>query len=151
MGKKNVATVYDPTKVVQTVAGYTIHGHKDDLVAISRNEKTVEMTVGVDGEIEISRTANFSGKAEISLQQGSVANDYLSTYMNAIEAGTPVVVPYTMQDLSGTTIVDCALAILEGMPNIEQKAKPGERKWTLLLGNFDWFIGAGKAAEKYKP
>ena len=151
MAKKNVQILYDPTKVVQTIAGYTIHGHKDDLVTITRNEKTVEMTAGVDGEVEISVTHNYTGKAEISLQQGSAANDWLSAYALACESTEPLVVPYTMQDKLGTTIVDCGMAVIEGMPSLDMKAKPGERKWTLLLGNFDWFIGAGKAAEKYKP
>ena len=153
MAKPSSPRYYDGFKVRQTLGGiFTFHGHKDDIVTITRNVKTIEMEAGVDGEEEISMTHNFTGKAEIHIQQTSAAHTFLSTYMNAIETGVPVVLPYTMQDLStGATIVVAVNSILEGMPDIVRKAKPEIVKWTLLLGNFDWFISAGLKAEKYQP
>ncbi len=69
---------YDPIKVNLNVDGRTITGYADSsMITIAQGEDLVTPTVGAQGDVVYSESANESGTMTISLQTTSASLPYL--------------------------------------------------------------------------
>lgn len=69
---------YDPIKVNLNVDGRTITGYADSsMITITQGEDLVAPTVGAQGDVVYSESANESGTMTISLQSTSASLPYL--------------------------------------------------------------------------
>ena len=91
---------YDPKKVIITFGGVPITGFADGtFVQIDPNAEMWTKKVGADGEVTRSQSNDNTHTVQITLQQSSASNDYLSTCMNADKLTGMGMLPLSITDL----------------------------------------------------
>lgn len=114
---------------------------EDSFVEIDRDENTFTKSVGSDGEVSRSRTANKSATATITLQQTSEDNAYLQGLHNTDENTGGGIQPFKVIDKSGTTVAIATEAWVEKPAPIGFARDSGTRAWVIALAKVDYSGG----------
>lgn len=126
---------YDPKKVIITFGGVPITGFADGtFVQIDPNAEMWIKKVGADGEVIRSQSNDNTHTVQITLQQSSASNDYLSTCMNADKLTGMGMLPLSITDLNGTTLHFWPQAWIQTDPSYGFAKEVTDRQWTLHTG-----------------
>lgn len=130
-----IVTTYDPKKVIITLGGVPITGFADGtFVQIDPNSEFFTKKVGADGEVVRSMSNDNTHTVQITLQQSSVSNDYLSSVHTADKLLGKGMLPLSITDLNGTTLHFWAQAWVQTDPSIGYAKETTDRQWTLHTG-----------------
>ena len=133
---------YDGKKVKIIVGGFPISGVADNtFVKIERDEDTFMKKIGAYGEASRSKNNNRSGTATITLLQTSPSNDILSALALTDELTNTGIVPFLVQDLSGTSTFVSATAWIKRPASSEFGKEISNREWNFELIDMDVFVG----------
>lgn len=133
---------YDASEVSIIVGTRPLSGLAEGtFVNAVRDEQNFTKQVGADGEVTRSKTNNKSGTIEITLQQGSESNDYLSTLALADENTGNGTFPVTVIDRSGTTVIFGREAWIQKPADMGLGRDAGERTWVIDVAEMDMFVG----------
>lgn len=131
----NRVNTYDPKKVIVTFGGVPLSGFTDGtFVQIDPNTEGWTKSVGADGEVVRSFSNDNTHTVQITLQQTSASNDYLSTIHNTDKMTGNGVLPLTITDLNGTTLHFWAEAWISTDPSWGFGNDVTERQWTFHTG-----------------
>lgn len=133
---------FDPAEVVLLVGGAPMSGFADGtFISVQRDEQMFNKVSGADGEVTRVKTNNRSGQLTITLAQSSVCNDILSGIAQADELSNSGVVPVSMIDKTGTTVLFCSAAWVQQLPETPFSKEVENREWVIELGPFTMHIG----------
>jgi hypothetical protein len=133
MSAGDIQRTYDPQTVVITVGNVIVSGFTDgDFVTVSYDEERYNVKAGADGEVARAKNANRMGTFEITLSATSAANAELSSIFNLeMLGGADVVVPVSVQDLSGTSQAFASKCWLKQAPEFTRGKEVADSVWTI--------------------
>lgn len=136
---------YNIADAVLTWGAITPEGYGDDMVTVEFSEVGTIMTPGSRGQVVFTKSAVRSGRASITLLQGSPTNALLS--LAAPQTGERrrklVIAPFLLTDLNGTTLALGPEATLEGIPPITYKKNAEVRTWVFLIAEWTKIVNGG--------
>ena len=139
----NFQGTYDPSKVIITIDGVSLHGFTDgDFFVAKYDDDRYTKVRGVDGEVGRVRTLSTSGSLEFTLAATSAANDELNDFNP--DYGYLGVAPISVTDLSGRTVISAEKSWLKVAPEIGMGKDIGERKWVFDCAQMEIFVGGSK-------
>lgn len=130
-----INNVFNPAGIVVTVGHVTVSNlTADDGVKIEMQGDGMQFTVGLDGALVPSLTANRSAKITLSVMQGSTTNDQLQALTGY---GTPKLnttpLPITVIDKSrGSRLVLAPTCYLSKGPGLQLTEKPNALEWEFI-------------------
>lgn len=116
----------------------------DDAITIRRRTDSASDTVGPDGNMMISVSADKSGEVILKLQIGSRFNKYLSGLVAAMETfpGRGFVPVYVMaQDTYRNDLATGANGYIKKPAEQTRGAKATEQEWTIVVERLDQVFG----------
>lgn len=132
---QGIVTTYDSKKVIVTFGGVPITGFADGtFIQIDANGDFFTKKIGADGEVVRSMSNDNTHTVQITLQQSSVSNDYLSTCHNADKLTGRGMLPLAIADLNGTTLHFWSQAWISSDPSWGYAKESTDRQWTLQTG-----------------
>lgn len=133
---------YDVKKLSIIVGTRPMTGLADGtVVTVRRNEDAFTTQIGADGEGVRSKTNNRSGQIELSLQQGSDDNAFLSEIAIADELANGGVVPILVKDNLGNSLYAAESAWIKKVPDSEFARETGTRTWVFETAQLNVFVG----------
>lgn len=124
----NFQGTYDPSKVIITIDGVSLHGFADgDFLTAKLDEDRYAKLKGIDGEISRVLNNSTSGTLEFTLSSASAVNYELNGFNP--EFGYLKTYPITIADLSGKTVCGAENAWLKKTPDLTFGKEIGEYKW----------------------
>lgn len=128
---KNVNTSIGPIDVMRGTAG------DGDVVMVSYINDLVTPVVGGDSSTVFCENPDGDlAEITIRLLQTSKVNDLLQAAVNAAKlAGLLFVVPITVRDKSGTTLIFSGSATLKKVPDWKASKEVQVREWIFLAAN----------------
>lgn len=136
----NFQGTYDPSKVIVTIGGVSLHGFTDgDFFTAEYDEDRYTKIKGVDGEVGRIRTVSTSGKIEFVLSSASQANYELNRFNP--DYGYIGVAPISINDLSGNTVIVAESSWLKTSPPITKGKEVGEYKWVFDCAQMQIVVG----------
>lgn len=111
------------------------------MVSVEYDEDAFTKKIGTDGEGTRVKSNNKGGKITIFLDQASESNDFLSGLAALDEASSAGVVPVTIRDANGTTLVFAETAWIMKKPVMEFGNESTDREWVLDSDSLNVFIG----------
>ena len=123
---------YDPTKVIVTFGGFIISGFGEgSMIKADRKEDAYKVTVGAQGDVVRSKSANHTGDVTIALLETSASNGIFSTFMLADENTDTGIVPLLIKDLNGTALVSASEAWISKAPSLDFDKGQKDRAWKI--------------------
>lgn len=135
---------FDPEQVIFTVGPVIVTGWSDgDFLTATREEDLFFKRVGADGGVSRARNANNSGTIECRVLATSGANDLISALFatDNLANNGKIVVPMSIADLSGRTVVAASQGWLRTIPPAVFSKEPAECVWTFDCADIQMFIG----------
>ncbi len=133
---------YDPAKTLLSFLGDILDGFFDGtFIEYERDEDAFGLKVGADGDKARAKNNNKAGKLKVTFMQTSPANDILSGYAIQDEIDGTGIGPILMQDVDGTTTVDCPDAFIAKMAPIKRGSEILATEWTFILPAGRQFTG----------
>ncbi len=126
---KKVTATFGPVILTEFAAGSSIK--------VARNEQAWTTQVGASGEATRSKSNNNTGTVTITLQQTSPSNKKLGTYARLDELSNSGKQPLMIVDQNGETVVACASAWIQKIPDIEYGPESSTREWVFETDNLD--------------
>lgn len=138
----NQTKTYDPSQIILQIGPHIATGYADGtFVKAGRDVETFTKSVGADGEPVRVRSRNKGGSFEFTLQQSSPSNDYLSELAIQDEISGNGIVPVTVKDMNGTTLVFAGEAWVQKPADAEFGKDLANRTWKLDTGRLSIFNG----------
>ena len=137
---------YDAKRIAIIIGSHIVSGYAEDtFISMEPSGEGTVSKAGADGEIARSMSNNTLHRVTITLQATSPSNDYLSDLLARDRAsGGAGVVPFSLTDLRGTTLVAASQAWVVNSPTVEYGAEVGEREWELDAVITDFFVGGAE-------
>lgn len=145
---KHTLRAFDPYEVKVTVLGQPIVGFSDDKVMVERANNAWELVVGADGEATRVKSNDLSGTITITLQQTSPSNNLCSAIFQVDDKLSTGVVPISIQDNSGKTLVVAAKCYVEKMPDATFGKTHNDRVWVFRSNYIEYFLGGNDEADR---
>lgn len=140
----NFQGTYDPSKVIITIDGVSLHGFTDgDFFTAQYDEDRYAKVKGVDGEVGRIATLSTSGKIEFTLMASSSANDELNSFNP--DYGYIGVAPISISDLSGRTVISAQKSWLKTAPPVTKGKEIGEYKWVFDCAEMEIVYGGANS------
>jgi hypothetical protein len=136
---------YDPASVTVALGGVPVVGFADDsFLSIEQSEATYEVVAGVDGYfIRIKKPGSKIWTCTLTLMQSSPHNVVLSA-LHVLDQNAPNgagIVPFTMADVSGTTLFSTAEAWISTPPPQTFGSGHNAKAWLVTAIDPDYIIG----------
>lgn len=129
---------YDASEVSVIVGTRALSGLAEGtFVNVARDEDSFTKQVGADGEVTRSKTNNRSGSIEITLQQGSSDNLYLSGLHTADENTGNGIFPVIVKDNSGESLAFGREAWVRKPADQAFGRDAAERTWVIDVAELD--------------
>lgn len=133
---------YDPKQVQIIVGGVPITGFADGtFVRVGHRNVAWELSVGADGEGVRTKSNDESGFIEITLQQSSKSNQYLSDLYNADRLSNAGLVSGLVKDGSGSSLHAAEQMFIENDAEAEYSKTASPRVWMFLTDKLINFHG----------
>lgn len=133
---------YDPKKVIVTVGGVPISGFADGtFVGVERDNDAWAKVSGADGVVSRAKSNDLTGTITLTLQQTSPSNDVLSGFAIADELTNAGVVPVSVTDLGGRTLIVSAFSWIMKRANAEFSKEISNREWAIACAELKMFLG----------
>ena len=128
-----------------TVAGKRLQGFgESDMINVERDSAKFIKVTGADGRVSRSHNCDNARQIQVTLQQTSEANDFLSQLLATDEATLAGQFAVTITDLNGTTNIIGADCWLMGPPATPLNKEITDRVWTIDVANLYMYIGGNK-------
>lgn len=125
--------------------GLPVSGLADGtFVSIESDEQRYVKTTGADGSTSRARTGNKSGSITVTLQQTSPANELMTGFMLADDAGNQGVFSVLVKDSSGNSLHFANAAWIQNAPTAEYGKEINNREWVLDCGIIEHFYGGNQ-------
>jgi Protein of unknown function (DUF3277) len=126
---------YSPDQVSVVFGPVIVDGFASgDMITVEQIAPAFSRYDGADGKTMRVRSTNRSLRITIRTMQGSAANDLLSLGLQADLlplANGANVVPFSLKDNSGRTVVGATYAWVAEWPSISFGEEAGEREWVI--------------------
>jgi hypothetical protein len=133
---------FNPKAVIAVVGGVPLSGFAEGtMITAERASDAFEKYVGTQGEVSRAKLADISGTFTFTLAATSSSNDYLSTLREADELTGSGIIPVSVTDLSGTTVLVGAMGWIKKAPKVEFGKSVSSREWVLDVAEFDVLVG----------
>lgn len=133
---------YDPKLVILTVGGVPISGFADGtFISAMRSNDSFTKVSGADGIVTRAKSNDKSGEITITLQQSSPSNDVLNGFAQLDERANAGIVPVTIKELNGTTLLFGAEAWVRKPADTEYGKEVSNREWTIDVAELEYNIG----------
>jgi hypothetical protein len=130
-----MVSTYDPKKVIITFGGVPIGGFADGtFIQVDASGDFFSKKVGADGEVTRSMSNDNTHTVVITLQQSSLSNVYLSTCKNADKLTGLGMLPLSITDINGTTLMFWPQAWISTDPSWGYAKENTDRAWTFQTG-----------------
>lgn len=131
--------VYQSKQVKVSFFGESITGLADTFASISRNSDFTNEDVGADSSVGISVLPDETGIFELTLQQTSPANIFLSGVIETQKAtGDLYSGSFTLTDPSGSAIVKLSNAHIKSGPTLTFGSSAETRTWTIFCCDYNY-------------
>ena len=135
MAGNTLLLTYDPEKVIMTFGGTPLGGWADGtFISIAQASKAFTRKTGADGETVRSKSANKCNDVTVTLQQSSLSNNYLSAMNQADRANGHNLLPLSITDLNGVTLMFWPQAWVEVPDTWEYGGEVSDRAWVFHTG-----------------
>jgi hypothetical protein len=131
----------DSKKVIITFGEQNIAGYADGEYISIEFPESFTLVTGADGESGRIKSNNASAKVTLTLLQVSKSNDYLSAKHTADLVSNAGVAPFTMVDLSGTSLVAAPEAWISTKPKVSYSKGMETRQWVIEMSGAAVNIG----------
>jgi hypothetical protein len=131
----------DPKLMIVTFGGVPLTGWAEDQFDIEKAEDLFNEMVGCTGETARVHVNNSNATAKLSFLQTSPSNDYLSTMALRDYQTNAGVLPFTVKDVLGTTLIFSPMAYVKKPANVSSGKAVKTRDWNLYLVNVQFFVG----------
>lgn len=139
----NFQGTYDPSKVIITIDGVSLHGFGgDDFFTAKYDDDRYTKAKGIDGEVTRIRSLSTSGTLEFTLAASSAANGELNQFNP--DFGYIGVAPISITDLSGETVISAEKSWLKVAPEIGMGKEVGEYKWIFDCARMEIVYGGAQ-------
>ena len=112
-----------------------------DAVTVEREADSWTDSVGINGEVTRSGSADKRGTVTIKLQQTAEDNDYLSGLAVADELSSKGVVPLLIRDTNGRSLYVAEQSWIKKPANAPFAKEAGEREWVIRCARLEMFSG----------
>jgi len=138
---------YSFINVVVLVNGVQLSGYPegDDTVICERLNDSAFPSVGVDGIMTVSLSADHSGTIVVKLMQNSESNGYLTGLLAAQENGLFVPLFIQVQNTEGGEIVSGTQGFMQNPSTLQFGRELQETEWTFVVERLD-IVNLGVAA-----
>jgi hypothetical protein len=128
---------YAPQEVRISWAGLPLTGFADgEFVTITPNSDLTDEVVGAQGDLALTKIANWTGTVTITLLQNAETNLYLSNIYAAQQRAADVVREnLTIVDPSGSTLYECRDAHLKTAAPVTLSDGQNAKSWVFFVGN----------------
>ncbi len=135
---------YSLNEVTCEVGGVTLSEQMGE-ISIEPLGQRFSFRIGVDGVVVVQEDkGQDSCNVKITCFQSSNINDRLSAIYQLARlsgAGTAGIVPIYIRDRQGTTLFAALECIVAGMAPTKFAKEVGDREWTILVANPEYFAG----------
>lgn len=136
----NFQGTYDPSKVVITIDGVSVHGFaEEDFFVAKYDEDRYTKLKGIDGEVGRVRTLSLAGSIEFVLMDSSEANYELNRFNP--DYGYIGTAPISIADLSGKSLISASKAWLKTCPEMRKGKFLGDTRWVFDCADMDIIYG----------
>lgn len=133
---------YDPSNIKMVWGGIIISGYADGtFVHVERASDSYQKVVGAGGEVMRTRLRDASGAIKFTLMPTSQCNDSLSAVAAQDDADNTGVLPLSIEDINGTTLLSSAHAWVKKTADVDFGKEPANREWTLECDVLNMFVG----------
>ena len=138
-------TSYSAQNVTVSFLGKVLSGFSDgdDAIMVERNKPTMSQVIGIQGDGVYSQTSDKSGVITLKLLQGCEENAFLSTKIQASEAGGIISGELIITESGNDAKVTARKCIIEGMPKFQRGEGHTAVEWRFLSADVDMTQGAG--------
>jgi Protein of unknown function (DUF3277) len=128
---------YAPQEVRVSWGGVSITGFADgEFITITPNSDLTDEVVGAQGDLALTKIANWTGTVTITLLQNAEFNLYFSNIYAAQQRAADVVREnLTIVDPSGSTLYECRDTHLKTAAPVTLSDGQNGKVWTLFVGN----------------
>lgn len=134
---------YDPKKNSVIINGVALIGfHEGTYITIKPGSARVTKMVGGDGAVARVMSTDRSATLEVTLQQTSPSNDFLSALELADAVTGAGLATFLHRDASGRTLVAAPECWVGESPELGYGKNTIEgRKWVIDIADCDYFVG----------
>lgn len=133
---------YSADDVLLDLGGFQLHGlEKGTFCNLKPNADISALKMGSDGEPLLIVSADNSATIEVTLQQDSAANDYLSAQAAALRAHAGGILPFMLKDLTGRTLHTAERCWVKSIAPTEYSDEGSSRVWVLETDRMQFFVG----------
>lgn len=123
---------YSADDVIMDFGGFQLHGLlKGTFCKVHFNSPRATLKMGADGEPTLIRSVDDSATVEVTLQQDSASNDWLSANAAAFRASGAGILPFALKDLTGRTLCTAQRMWVQTEPDVEYSDEDSSRVWVL--------------------
>lgn len=141
-----IFNVYQPKNVIAWWSEIQMLGYApDSMIDVAKAEDDFEMVPGCQGDVVLIQKENPVGSVTVRLQAESPVNDLLSAKAALSRKFRPIVKPFMMKYVAGTTICKSAFSVIAKVPDISYAADHAVREWVFLCADLDMFAGGNFA------
>lgn len=133
---------YSPDDIIIDYGGFQLHGfQKGTFCKVSHNSPIATLKMGSDGEPVVIRSVDHSAQLEVTLQQDSAANDWISAQASAFAINGGGILPLMIKDLTGRTLHTAAAAWVQKWADTEYSDEDSPRVWVFETASMQDFVG----------
>ena len=131
--------VYSSREVTLTFLEQSITGVADNFASIEQNSDFTDEAVGGFGEVGISISPDRTGMFELTLQQTSLTNKFLSGVINAQRLSKGLYRgSMTLKDPSGGALVQLSNCHIKKGPTLGFGSQAQDRTWTIFCVDYTY-------------
>jgi hypothetical protein len=132
----NIKT-YAPQNVNISWGGVPFYGFADgEFVTVTPNSDLTDEVVGAQGDVALTKIANWTGTVTITLLQNADTNLYLSNIYSAQQRAADIVREnMTIVDPSGSTLYECRDTHLKTAAPVALSDGQNGKTWTFFVSN----------------
>jgi len=134
---------YSFLNTILLVNGLEISGFDegDDVISLARLNDSAAHSVGTDGEMTISISADRSGTITFRIMQTSDSNKFLSAFITAQENGAFVPIFVQFKDTKGLDLGSGTQGYITRPANMTRGTKAQPQEWNIVVERLDLLHG----------
>ena len=132
---------YNPKDITVSVGGFILSGFADEKVKVRRDSDIWEDEAGADGDVVRFANNDKRGEIEITLQQTSSSNLYLSGLAKADELSGAGTIPTIVADSRGKDLHVAPTSWVKQIPEAAYIKGVSSRVWIIRTDNLTNFLG----------
>ena len=128
---------YAPQNVRIAWGGFPFNGFAEgEFVTITPNSDLTDEVVGAQGDVALTKIANYTGTVTVTLLQNAETNLYLSNIYAAQQRADDIVREnLTITDPSGSTLYECRDTHLKTAAPVTLSDGQNAKTWTFFVSN----------------